>query len=131
MNLYRSVFSGQWNRKQYIIALVVLLFVGGVAAQVGKEIGPGAFVLVWSAVYLLTSILDAKRLRDLEVPGKVALAVALIYIAVWAPYTYDVLVGARLPYPTSSTLTFVQFCYLGGHLYLLFAKGSKKTAQLV
>jgi hypothetical protein len=125
MNIYRSVFAGQWNRKRYIIALVVLLFAGGIAAQIGEEVGPGAFVGVWCVVYLLTSILDAKRLRALEMPGKVALVVALIYIAIWAPYTYDVLAGARLPYPSPSLLLPVQLTYLVGHLYLLVAKSPK------
>lgn len=127
MNLYRSVFAGQLNRKWYIIALVVLLFVGGIAAQIGREVGPGTFVLVWSVVYLLTSILDAKRLRDLEVPGIVALIVAIVYMAVWAPYTYDVLVDSRLPYPTPRFLTLIQIFYLCGHLYLFFAKGKSKS----
>lgn len=133
MNLYRSVFAGQLNRKRYVISLVVLLLVGGIVAQIGKEVGPEAFILVWSMVYLLTSILDAKRLRDIGLQGKIALVVAIVYIVVWAPYTYDVLVGARLPYPVPRYLLPVQLTYLFGHLYLLFAKpkSERKASGLI
>lgn len=123
MSLYRLVFDGQLNRKRYVIALVVLLLMGGIAAQIGKEVGPSAFVLVWSATYLLVSILDAKRLRDIEASGKIALIAAVIFIFAWAPYTYDVLSDNRLPYPTPSFLMLMQTLYFGGHLYLLFTKG--------
>ena len=133
MNIKKWITDGTLSRLPYFLSLLTLLFVGAIAAQVGREVSPGAFVIAWCVVYLLTSILDAKRLRDIGLPGKVALAIAAIYILAWAPYTYDVLAGTRLPYPFPLYLLPAQLAYLGGHLYLLFAKPKteRKTADLV
>lgn len=130
---YALVFGGSLTRLPYFISLVVLLFLGAIAAQIGKEVGPGTFVITWCVIYLLTSILDAKRLRDVGLSGKIALAIAAIYILTWAPYTYDVLAGARLPYPFPVYLLPVQFLYAISHLYLMFAKPKteRKAADLV
>ena len=133
MNIKKWITDGTLSRLPYFLSLLTLLFVGAIAAQVGREVSPGAFVIAWCVVYLLTSILDAKRLRDIGLPGKIALAVAAIYIVAWAPYTYDVLVEARLPYPFPIHLLPAQLAYSAGHLYLLFArpKSERKATDLV
>ena len=120
--VYEWIVGGTLRRLPYFVCLLALLFVGAIAAQVGKEMGPGVFVTTWCVVYLLTSVLDATRLRDIGVPGKIALVVAVTYIFAWAPYTYDVLTGTRLPYPFPAYLLPAQLVYTLGHLYLLFAK---------
>lgn len=123
-SFYSALFAGRLGRKHYFISIVVLLSVGIFIAQVAAESGPLSYVLVLSSVYLLKTILDAKRLRDVRVPGKVAPIAIILFLVAWAPFTYDVMTGTSLPYsPTPPFLILMGIFIFVAHWYLLLAKG--------
>lgn len=126
-SFYRTVFTGRLGRKHYFLSVLVFLFVGAIIIQIAREAGPGAYVLTFSVLALLKTVLDAKRLRDVMVPGKVAPIAVLLFLLAWAPFSYDLMTGAILPFsPMPRFLSLMGIFLFVAHGYLLLAKGDRE-----
>ncbi len=122
-----TLFSGRLGRKHYLISILILFFIGGIATQIAREVNPGVYVFTFAGIWLIKTIFDAKRLRDNDVPGKIAFIAVIIFLFAWVPWTYDVMVGATFSYPTPHYVSLSWTLLFIVHLNLLFAKGNNKA----
>lgn len=124
--LKRVLFKGTLRRKRYFLLTLFFIFVLAIIVQIAKEESLMASTLVWSIGLFLKTILDAKRLRDIGVPGKFAPIVVGLYLILTVPAmvdaiqreSYFALLEASNPAPW--------FILLSAQCYLFFKKGEAR-----
>jgi uncharacterized membrane protein YhaH (DUF805 family) len=124
------LFRGRLGRKHYFISVLVYCVVAYFILYVANEGTLTTYLLVFSILLFIKTPLDAKRLRDVYVPGKMAPIVVALFLIAYIPFTYDVASGVVGPFtPRPAFLSFMGLFFIIGQWYLYVAKGDKEETE--